>query len=183
MMKTLPLATCLVSCAGSVLLVACSAPNADVGEVSQTAAGSAAGLDCATFVESGPDVEAIRAAEEAGGQTNVSGDTLENARKFFAPEFWNVLPNGEVWAGAEKTLSMYRDGRLEPWARSFELQDLRIRVYCGRVGLTTGIGKAVPLNAPGDAEPMHYRFLHVWTRRGGKWRYTAQQYVGFKPDS
>lgn len=126
---------------------------------------------CEALTE-GPDVDAIKLLEERGALTNVEGDTLSSAEEFFAEDFVTIDTQGNLLTRAD-ILSTYENGRLQPWARRMELQDLDIRVYCD-TAIVFGAAQSWAIGMPDAAPPILFRFLHVWLKREGRWTYTAQ---------
>jgi hypothetical protein len=137
----------------------------------------AANADCGEAVTSGPAVEEIRALETLGAAGNVSGQSLANGERMFAPDYVATGPDGSVTT-REAMLQKYTGGRLAPWASRFDIQDLNIRIYCD-TAVVAGLSEALWKGAPQSAKPLHFRWLNVWTRTNGEWRLGASQSVKF----
>ncbi|WP_299008049.1 nuclear transport factor 2 family protein [uncultured Caulobacter sp.] len=131
---------------------------------------------CSEVATTGPDVEAIRQLELHGGRVNVEGWTIEEAREFFAPEFFAIEPGGGI-NRLDKVLSNFPNGRNSGFARSFDISGLEIRVYGCDAAIVTGTADVRVLAAPADAPALRIRFLNIWRRDAGHWRLAANQFV------
>lgn len=140
--------------------------------VSTSEAQSTAPAQCDVAASTGADADAVRALEERGARANVEGWTIEEARAFFAPTWVAVGPDGAV-RGVEEVFASFVDGRSQPWAASFELRELDVRVYCD-MAVVIGLAEARG-SQPGQAA--RFRYLNVWRKIAGEWRYSEQQYV------
>jgi hypothetical protein len=128
---------------------------------------------------SGPDVEEIRRLEQRGAQSNVDGWDIEEARRFFAPEWTSVGPDGSD-GDLSSVLNAFDNGRSRPWAGRFEILDLDIRVYCD-TAVVVGRAAAYRIGASGqeDAPAAHFRWLNVWRKEQGRWVYVANQFARY----
>ncbi len=135
--------------------------------------------ECASIVKTGPEVDEIRRLEEQGAATNEQGDNIESAKRFFAEEFITVRPQGDT-RDLGTILNNYRNGVYNPWARRFELGDTDITVYCD-AATVIGHAEAWTADMKDDSGPIRFVFLHIWIKREGTWRYTAQQYTRLNP--
>ena len=150
-----------------VLASGCATPAAAV-------AGDAA---CSSFTATGPDAEEVRRLELRGAATNVEGWTIEEARAFFAPEWFSVQPDGSV-TQLDAVLATFQDGHSRPRAGRFDLVELDVRVYCD-MALVVGLAEA---RAPGGSETspvLRFRYLNVWRKHDGRWLYAGQQHTRF----
>ena len=135
---------------------------------------------CPGSTTTGPDVEEIRRLELRGGQVNVEGWSIEEARGFFAPDFFAIEPGGQI-NRLDKILSGFSNGRNPGFARSFDISGLDIRVYGCDAAVVTGLADVRVLAAPPDAPAWRIRFLNVWRRDEGRWRLAANQFVRVMP--
>ncbi|MGB3469879.1 MAG: nuclear transport factor 2 family protein [Erythrobacter sp.] len=135
------------------------------------------GADCGVPVTNGEDVEAIRMLELQGTRANVEGTSREDFIDILAPEYRAVRPDGSVLDYAA-TVASLPSGNLPAWASTFEIVEMEIRVYCD-VATVVGFAQATPATNTTDSAPLRFRWLHVWTRKNGDWKYTAQQYTQF----
>src|SRR5215467_4068347 len=103
---------------------------------------------CAT-VTSGKAVDEIRTLEEAGGQSNVKGMSLEDGKRMFAESFMSFGPDGAVKT-RDDILKTYVDGRMAPWASSFVIKELEVKVYCD-TATVIGLSEVTAKNAAPDA--------------------------------
>ena len=131
---------------------------------------------CAGVATEGPEVEAVRQLELRGGRMNIDGWDAEESRSFFASDFIGIQPGGAI-SGLEAIGATAATGRIPGWARSFVLTDLDIRVFNCATALVVGTAEARPLAAPAESPPWRIRFLNVWRREGGQWRYWANQFT------
>lgn len=149
---------------------------AGCASVSTSEAQSMAPVPCDVAASTGADADAVRALEERGARANVEGWTIDEARAFFAPTWVAVGPDGSV-RGVEEVFASFVDGRSQPWAASFELLELDVRVYCD-MAVVIGLAEARG-SQPGQAA--RFRYLNVWRKIAGQWRYSEQQYVRLAP--
>ncbi len=159
------------ACAMLVVVLA-----AGCASVSTSEAQSVAPEQCEVAASTGADADAVRALEERGARANVEGWTIEEARAFFSPTWVAVGPDGAV-RGVGEVFASFVDGRSQPWAVSFELVELDVRVYCD-MAVVIGLAEARG-SQPGQAA--RFRYLNVWRKIGGRWRYSEQQYVRLAP--
>ncbi len=135
---------------------------------------------CAGIATDGPEVEAVRQLELRGARMNVDGWDLSDSRDFFAADFVGVQPGGGV-TGLETIMRTFVNGRSPAWARRFDLTALDIRVFDCATAVVIGTAEAQPLSAAADAPAWHVRFLNVWRKQGGRWRYWANQFTPIAP--
>lgn len=135
-----------------------------------------AAASCPGVATTGPDVEAIRQLELRGGQVNVEGWSIEEARTFFAPDFLSIEPGGGV-NRLDKVLSSFSGGCNPGFARSFDISDLEIRVYGCDAAIATAIADVRILAAPPDAPAWRIRYLNMWRLDAGHWRLAANQFA------
>jgi len=135
---------------------------------------SRAAAECAQVL-TGPEVEEIRRLEERGAAANVEGWTIQEARAFFAPEWASLQPDGSL-VTVEAVFAGFRDGRSQPWAGSFTLTGLDIRVHCD-TAIVFGQAEARAIGAPATSPATRFHFLNVWRKEEGRWLYAANQYV------
>jgi hypothetical protein len=154
----------LLFAAAAAFLAAASAP--------------AAGAPACNAVSSGKAADEIRALEEAGGQSNVKGMSLEDGKRMFASSFMSFGPDGAVKTRND-ILKTYVDGRMAPWASSFAIKELQVKVYCG-TATVIGLSEVRVKNAPPNAPPAHFRWLNVWARPEGFWQIVATQFTRLK---
>lgn len=159
------------ACAMFVVLLIAGFVSASTSE-----AQSGAPAQCDVAVSTGADADAVRALEERGARVNVEGWTIDEARAFFAPTWVAVGPDGVV-RGVEEVFASFVDGRSRPWATSFDLLELDVRVYCD-MAVVIGLAEARG-SQPGQA--VRFRYLNVWRKIAGQWRYSEQQYVRLTP--
>jgi len=133
---------------------------------------------CRGVATSGAVAEEIRALEEAGGQSNVTGMTLADGEKMFAPSFVSFGPDGAVKTRAD-ILDKYVDGKMQAWAASFTIKELEVKVYCD-TATVVGLSEVVPLKAKPDAPPARFRWLNVWAKPDGFWQIVASQFTVLK---
>ena len=136
------------------------------------ASANSAASSCSTAASIGADAEAVRRLEERGARVNVEGWGIDEAREFFTPTWVSVGPDGVV-RGVDDVYATFVDGRSRPWASSFELLDLDIRVYCD-MAIVIGLAEA---RGSTPEQVMRVRYLNVWRKIDGSWRYSEQQYV------
>lgn len=134
------------------------------------------GAQCPDVATTGPDVEAVRQLELRGGQVNVEGWTIEEARQFFAPEFVSIEPGGGV-NRLDRVLSTFPDGRNAGFARSFDISGLEIHIYGCDIAMVTGTADVRVRAASPEAPPWRIRFLNMWRRDAGHWRLAANQFT------
>lgn len=132
--------------------------------------------DCAIPVSQGPVAEKIRALEEAGASSNVTGVPLETAERMFWPDYVTVAQDGTVTPRE----SILRDWKPTPWASRFEIKQLDIRVYCD-TAVVVGLSEAEALGAPTGTNRVRFRWLNVWTESKGEWRLSATHFARFRP--
>jgi ketosteroid isomerase-like protein len=142
------------------------------------AAVPAAGAEACRTVTSGKAVDEIRALEEAGGQSNVIGMTLEDGKRMFAASFMSFGPDGAVKT-RDDILKTYVDGQMAAWASSFAIKELQIKVYCD-TATVIGLSDVAAKNAAPDAPPVHFRWLNVWAKPEGFWQIVATQFTRLK---
>jgi hypothetical protein len=133
-----------------------------------------AAADACPVVTADADVEEIRRLEQRGATVNVEGWGIEEARAFFAPEWVSVQPDGSVMR-LDAVFAGFQNGRSRPWAQSFALSELDVRVACNSA-VVIGMAEARPVGAP-EGVVVRMRFLNVWRKEGGRWLYAANQYV------
>ena len=131
---------------------------------------------CVGVATEGGEVEAVRQLELRGGRMNTEGWDVEESRSFFASDFIGIQPGGAI-SGLETIVVTSASGRIRGWARSFVLTDLDIRVFICATALVVGTAEARPLAAPAESPPWRIRFLNVWRKEGGRWRYWANQFT------
>lgn len=131
---------------------------------------------CPASATAGPDVEAVRQREWRGARANVEGWSIDEARAFFAPDFVSIAPDGSS-SELDRVFAGFRDGRSAAWARSFDLTALDIRVYDCTTAVVVGVAQVRALAASAEAPPWRIRFLNVWRRMDGEWRYAASQFT------
>jgi ketosteroid isomerase-like protein len=141
------------------------------------AATSAEADDTCEPVTSGADVEAVRALEKKGADSNVDGWTLNEAKAFFAPEWVSLQMDGSVMK-LDKVFEGFKNGRSQPWAQSFKLTELDVRVYCD-TAIVIGLAEAQAKGPPDKAPTGKFRFLNVWRKQDGTWLYAANQFARF----
>ena len=144
------------------------------------ASGSPAGAApvCHGYETSGQSVEEIRALEEAGGQSNVKGMTLDEAKRMFAASFVSFGPDGAL-KSRDDILKTYVDGKMAPWASAFIIKELQIKVYCD-TATVVGLSEVTAKSAPPDAAPVHFRWLNVWAKPDGFWQIVATEFTRVK---
>jgi hypothetical protein len=128
-------------------------------------------------VTTGADVDAVKALEKRGADTNVDGWTLDEAKAFFAPEWVSVQMDGSVMK-VDKVFEGFRNGRSQPWAQSFKLVELDVRIYCD-TAVVIGLAEAQAKGPPDKAPKGRFRFLNVWRKQDGAWLYAANQLQRF----
>jgi hypothetical protein len=74
-------------------------------------------------------------------------------------------------------LASFVDGRSRPWAQSFDLIELDIRVFNCNSAMVVGLAEVRPIGLPADAAPLRLRFLNVWRRTDDGWVYAANQWT------
>jgi|CXWL01.1.fsa_nt_gi hypothetical protein len=131
--------------------------------------------ECPGFTAVGADAEEIRRLEHRGAATNVEGWTIEEARSFFAPEWFSVQPDGTVMR-LDAVFATFQDGRSRPGAGSFDLSELDIRVYCN-TAIVVGLAEARAPGATQTSTALRFRYLNVWRKHEGRWLYAGQQYT------
>ena len=134
---------------------------------------------CHGVATSGAAVDEIRALEKAGGDSNVKGMSKADGEKMFAGSFISFGPDGAVKT-RDDVLKTYVDGKMAPWAASFEIKELDVRVYCD-TATVVGLSEVVPLKAKPDAAPVRFRWLNVWAKPEGFWQIVATQFTVLKP--
>jgi ketosteroid isomerase-like protein len=115
--------------------------------------------------------------EQRGAATNVEGWTNEEARSFFAPEWFSVQPDGSVMR-LDAVFARFQEGRSQPWARRFDLTELDIRVYCD-TAIVVGLAEARARGGSETSPALHFRYLNVWRKHEGRWLYAGQQSTRF----
>ena len=131
---------------------------------------------CAPVATSGRDADEIARLERRGAQVNVDGWSIDEARSFFASDFASVQPDGSVQA-LDTVLASFVDGRSQPWARSFDLVELEIRVFNCSSATVIGLAEVRPIGMPTEAAPLRLRFLNVWRKTDDRWVYAANQWT------
>lgn len=151
------------------LLVALSLLAASCASVAADTAGAA---QCDVATSTGVDADEVRRLEARGAQANVEGWSREEARAFFAPSWVSVGPDGAV-RGVDQVFATFVDGRSRPWATSFELIELDVRVYCD-MAVVIGVAEA---RGSAPEQTARFRYLNIWRKVDGRWLYSEQQYV------
>jgi len=164
-------------CAAALVVVALAGACASVAPAETRREARLA--SCEMFTASGPDADEIRRLEQRGADTNVEGWTIEEARTFFAPEWASLQPDGSVTGLDAALAGGFQDRRSRPWAQSFTLIELDVRVYCD-MAIVIGLAEARGA-APGGSEilTVRFRYLNVWRKQGGRWIYAANQFTRF----
>ncbi len=129
---------------------------------------------CEESLSSGPVVEQIRALEEAGAASNVTGQSVQEAERMFSPGYLVVGPDGKVTT-RETILGQWSAAA---WASRFDVKELDIKVYCD-IAIAVGLSEALPLGADEATKPVHFRWLNVWTKASNEWRLSATQFTRF----
>ena len=111
----------------------------------------AASATTCNAVTTGKAVDEIRALEEAGGQSNVRGMSLEDGKRMFADSFMSFGPDGAIKT-RDDIFKTYVDGKMAPWASSFAIKELEIKVYCD-TATVIGLSEVTAKNAVPDAPP------------------------------
>ena len=122
------------------------------------------------------DRESLLDAFHAVREALLSNDT-ESLRDLYDEDFRSHSTRGEV-EGREAVLEAFKPGgiRLE----MFEIEDLAVETI-GDVGLLTGLGSMS--GRSGNAEFRHrVRFVDVFLRRDGRWRYHFSQSTEVVPE-
>jgi hypothetical protein len=127
----------------------------------------------------GTAVDEIRALEEAGGQSNVKGMTLAEGERMFSKSFVSFGPDGAVKT-RDDILKTYVGGKMAPWAASFTIKELDVKVYCDSATVV-GLSEVVSLRAKPEAPPVRFRWLNVWAKPDGFWQIVASQFTVLKP--
>jgi hypothetical protein len=156
-----------------VVLVAAGRLAPCQAEPPPTAAQAAA---CRSVATEGPDVEAVRQMEQRGARMNVDGWDLADSREFFAPDFVSIQPGGAV-SDLAAIMTTLANGRSPGWARRFDLTGLDVRVFDCEFAVVVGTAESQPLAAAPGAPAWRVRFLNVWRKEGGRWRYWANQFT------
>lgn len=146
----------------AILLSACA---------TQPPAPPAPAVTCPAGATSGADVEEVRRLELRGAEINVTGWTIEEARAFFAPEWFSVQLDGSR-VEADAVLGRFQNGRFPGWAESFEISNLDIRVFCGATAVAIGDAEIRPRAAPDQV--MRFRYMNVWRKAPEGWLYAEQ---------
>jgi hypothetical protein len=133
---------------------------------------------CQTYATTGARVDEIRALEETGGQSNVVGMTLAEGERMFAQSFVSYGPDGAIKTRAD-VLKTYVDGKFQPWASSFEIKELEVKVYCD-TATVVGLSEVRPKGAPPAAKAIRFRWLNVWAKPEGFWQIVASQFTPVK---
>jgi Domain of unknown function (DUF4440) len=131
---------------------------------------------CLGVAREGADVEAVRQMEQRGARMNIDGWDFADSREFFASDFVSIQPGGGV-SDLAAVMSTFSNGRSPGWARRFDLTELDVRIFNCEFALVIGTAEAHPLAAAADAPPWRVRFLNVWRKEGGRWRYWANQFT------
>ena len=133
---------------------------------------------CQSYATSGAGVDEIRALEEAGGQSNVTGMSLADGERMFARSFVSFGPDGAVKT-RDDILKTYVDGKFPAWASSFEIKELDVKVYCD-TATVVGLSEVRAKAAPAEAKPIRFRWLNVWAKPEGFWQIVASQFTPLK---
>jgi ketosteroid isomerase-like protein len=122
------------------------------------------------------DRESLLDAFHAVRDALLSNDT-ESLRELYDEDFRSHSVRGEV-EGREAVLEAFRPGgiRLE----MFEIEDLAVEIR-GEVGILTGLGS---MSGRSDKTEFRHRvrFVDVFLRRDGRWRYHFSQSTEVVPD-
>jgi len=151
--------------AAVALLLACARVETGAGQ---------ADAGCGEYVASGPIVETIRALEEAGAASNVTGQSVQEAERMSWPGYLAVDPDGKVTTRA----TILDQWSAAGWASRFDVKELDIKVYCD-MAIAVGLSEALPLGAAEGTKPVHFRWLNVWTKSNDEWRLSATQFTRF----
>jgi Domain of unknown function (DUF4440) len=132
---------------------------------------------CAESAAARSAVEEIRVLELKGAQSNVVGEDRAEAEKMFGIGFISVDSVGIVRT-REQVLQNYSSGKSSPWAKSFDVKKLDIRIDC-RTAVTIGMAEALWVGAPDGSKPLNFGWLNVWIRSGKEWRLAATKFTKF----
>lgn len=133
-------------------------------------------MDHDTKTASDPGRDGLLAAFRAVREALLAGDRAA-IRALYAEDFRGHSLQGEV-EGLNDVLAAYGPGgvRLDV----FEVEDLSVEVF-GEVGLLTGLGQI-----SGRFEKSEFRhrvrFVDIYLRRDGRWRYYFSQSTEIVPD-
>lgn len=110
-------------------------------------------------------LEAFRSVRDA----LLAGDT-EAIRELYAEDFRSHSLDGDV-EGREAVLEAFAPGGVS--LEMFEVEDLRVEVF-GEVGVLTGLGS---INGRLERKEFRHRvrFVDIFLRRDGRWRYHFSQ--------
>jgi ketosteroid isomerase-like protein len=110
-------------------------------------------------------LEAFRGVRDA----LLAGDT-EAIRDLYAEDFRSHSLHGDV-EGREAVLEAFAPGRVS--LEMFEVEDLEVEVF-GEVGILTGLGS---ISGRFDRKEFRHRvrFVDIFVRREGRWRYHFSQ--------
>lgn len=164
----------VAACASLLSLLVASCVTAPIREVSLPAHQRESA--CLAVSTTGTSADEIIRLERRGAQVNVDGWSIEEARGFFAPDFVSVQPGGQV-NGVDTVFASFVDGRSQPWASSFELVELDVRVINCDTAIVIGLAEVRPANLPAEAAPVRLRFLNVWRKHDDRWLYAANQWT------
>jgi len=123
-----------------------------------------------------PDRESLLAAFHAVREGLLSND-VERLREIYAEDFRSHSVRGDV-EGLEAVLEVFKPGgvRLD----TFEVEDLTVEAK-GEVGILTGLG--LMGGRYENTEFRHrVRFVDIFLRRDGRWRYYFSQSTEVAPD-
>jgi ketosteroid isomerase-like protein len=124
-----------------------------------------------------PDREGLMAAFRAVQKGLLAGDT-DALRDLYAEDFRSHSLRGDV-EGREAVLEAFGPGGVQ--LEMFEVEDLAVEVK-GEVGVLTGLGQIS--GRAGGAEFRHrVRFVDIFLRCDGRWRYWFSQSTEIVPDA
>lgn len=132
--------------------------------------------ECPVVTTAGPDVEAVKEMEAYGARVNMDGWSIIDARRFFAPDYVSIQPDGTV-RRMDSVLAVFTNGRSDGWARSFDVSDLDVHVYHCSTAVVVGKAEVRANAAPPDSPPWRIRYLNVWRKQDGHWLNSANQFT------
>ena len=116
------------------------------------------------------EVKTVAELEKSLAAAVVEGD-IATFDRLFADDFTHTSQNGQFRSKAE-----WMKGRIQGKTNyvAFDVDNLRIRIY-GETAVVTGISQASWRDDDASLAKGRFRFLRVWTKRGGHWQVAAFQ--------